>query len=358
MGRLRPCLVSALGVALATLAGLALTALGPLPNVSMVFLLAVVFAAARFGIWPALLASVLSFLAYNFFFIEPLHTFSVARPEELLALFVFLAIALLTSALAGRAKDEATRAARLTEEIVAARTAAEMERLRNTLLASVSHDFRTPLASILGAASGLLEYGTRLPEAARADLLGQIRDEAEHLDGMVRNLLAITRVEAGALEINRDWLDVREVLHRAVATARRHGASQSFEVASPSDTPFIAADPNLLDQALANVVTNAMRYAGAAARIALEGRREGGEMVISVTDDGPGIDPHLLPRVFDRFVRASSGGDAGEGTGLGLAIAKGIVEAHGGSIAAVSPVRDGRGTRIVMRLPLAKEARR
>ena len=354
-GRIQAYLCSALAVALATLAGVAMTSVVPLPNVSMVFLLAVVFAAARFGIWPALFASGLSFLAYNFFFIEPLHTFAVGEPEELLALFMFLAIAALTSALAGRAKDEATRVARLSAEIVRARTAAETERVRNTLLASISHDFRTPLASILGAATGLIEYGPRLPEGARGDLLMQIKDEAEHLDGMVRNLLAITRVEAGALEINRDWLDVGELLHRAVATARRHGAPQSFEV-TVTDVPFIAADPNLLDQALANVVGNAVRYAGAAARIALEGRCERDEMIVSVTDDGPGIAPDVLPRVFDRFVRAPSSGDAGEGTGLGLAIAKGIIEAHGGSMAAASPVRDGHGTRIIMRLPLAREA--
>jgi K+-sensing histidine kinase KdpD len=94
------------------------------------------------------------------------------------------------------------------------------------LLTSIIHDFRTPLASILGAATGLIEYGTRLTEAARRDLLAQIKDEAEHLDGMVRNLLAITRVEAGALEVNRDWVDVRELLHRAVAKANRVEAAK------------------------------------------------------------------------------------------------------------------------------------
>src|SRR5829696_9846525 len=120
--------------------------------------------------------------------------------------------------------------ARLAEEVNAARAAAETERVRNTLLASISHDFRTPLASILGAATSLIDYGARLPEPARHDLLGQVKDEAENLDGMVRNLLAMTRVEAGALEINRDWIDVRELFDRAVATAKRRGATQGFEV--------------------------------------------------------------------------------------------------------------------------------
>jgi K+-sensing histidine kinase KdpD len=352
-----PFLASAAAVALATIAGLLLTALVRLPNVSMVFLLAVLFAAARFGLRAALFASGLSFLAYNFFFIEPLHTFSVAEPHEWLTLFVLLAVAVLTSAIAGRARDQARTAlerARLAEEVNAARAAAETERVRNTLLASISHDFRTPPASILGAATSLIDYGARLPEPARRDLLGQVKDEAESLDGMVRNLLAMTRVEADALEINRDWIDIRELFDRAVATAKRRGATQGFEVAVEPGLPFAPADPILLDQVLANLIGNAMRYGGPAARIRLEARAEPDAVVLAVSDDGPGIAPEVLPHAFEKFVRArQSGGDAGEGSGLGLAIAKGIVDAHRGEIAATSPVANGRGTAIAIRLPLA-----
>src|SRR4051812_5954359 len=356
-GGLRPFLWSVAAVALATITGLVLTSFVRLPNVSMIFLLAVLFAAARFGLWPALLASAVSFLAYNFFFIEPLHSFSVAEPHELLALFVLLAVAVLTSAIAGRARDQARTAserARLAEEVNTVRAAAEAERVRNTLLASISHDFRTPLASILGAASSLIDYGARLPEPARRDLLAQVKDEAEHLDGMVRNLLAMTRVEAGGLEINRDWIDIRELFDRAVALAKRRGATQTFEVALEPGLPFAPADPILLDQVLANLIGNATRYAGPAARIRLEARAEPAAVVLAVTDDGPGIAPEVLPHVFEKFVRArQSGGDAGEGSGLGLAIAKGIVDAHRGEIAAKSPVANGRGTAIAIRLPIA-----
>jgi two-component system sensor histidine kinase KdpD len=490
--QLRPYLLSAIGVALAALAGLGMTSLARLPNVSMVFLLAVLFAAVRFGIWPALFASGLSFLTYNFFFIEPLYTLSVAQPHELLALLVLLAVALLTSALAGRAREEARNAekraqasrrlyefaarlsgvadpqsvvdgaaiqvhahlqrrsvillsngdaltisaawppedeldqasmaaasclyrdpsgpdfaaaswlflplrtpdgpvgvigvgqdraeppldpaartffqtiaeltatalerARLGNEISSARSATEAERVRNTLLASISHDFRTPLASVLGAATSLIEYGQRLPESASLDLLTQIRDEAEHLDGMVRNLLAMTRVEAGALEVRRDWIDVRELFDRVVSVAKRRGATQRFEVAVAEGLPFIGGDPILLAQALSNVVGNAIRYAGPQARIVIEARPDGAEIVLSITDDGPGIPPGVLPHVFEKFVRAPTSGDAGEGTGLGLAIAKGIIEAHGGSIRAESPANGARGTRVTMRLPIKENA--
>ncbi|WP_262266129.1 DUF4118 domain-containing protein [Microvirga yunnanensis] len=488
-----PYLWSAAAVGLAAGVGLALTSLVRLPNISMVFLLAVLFSAARFGIWPALVSSGLSFLAYNFFFIEPLHTFAVTQPHELLSLFVLLAAAILTSTIAGRARDQAQLAAerevasqrlyrfarrlsaladpqsvidhaviqahgdlrrpcvillpeqgrlamsaawppedhlnpevlaaadlalmqgepvgagtalcptvpwlflplrtpegatgvigialpddapvdpearvmfetvaeltataleraRLGQEISAARTAAEAERIRNTLLASISHDFRTPLASILGAATSLIEYGARLPEPARRDLLVQVKDEAEHLDGMVRNLLAMTRLEAGALELNRDWVDLQELFDRAVAVAKRRGASETFDVAVEEGLPFVFADPNLLDQVLANVVGNAIQHAGSGDRITLQARRDGEMVVLSVTDNGPGIAREVLPRIFEKFARAPRpSGDAGEGTGLGLAIVKGIVEAHHGTVAAISPVSQVQGTRIEIRLPL------
>jgi two-component system sensor histidine kinase KdpD len=224
--------------------------------------------------------------------------------------------------------------------------------VRNTLLASISHDFRTPLASILGAASSLIDYGTRLPEATRRDLLSQVKDEAEHLDGMVRNLLAMTRVEAHALEVNKDWVDVRELFDRAVAMAKRRGASQSFQVMLQTDIQFIPGDPILLDQVLANVVGNAVRYAGASAGIVLAATSDSSDLLLTVTDDGEGIPGGILPHVFEKFVRVPGRGDAGHGTGLGLAIAKGIVEAHGGEIRAQSPVKNDRGTRVAIRLPL------
>ena len=361
IGVVAPFLWSVAAVALATIAGLAMTAVVPLPNVSMVLLLAVLFTAARFGLGPALLASGLSFLAYNFFFIGPLHTFNVTEPHEWLALFVLLAVAVLTSTIAGRARDQARTAlerARLAEEVNTVRAAAEAERVRNTLLASISHDFRTPLASILGAASSLIEYGARLPEATRCDLLAQVKDEAEHLDGMVRNLLAITRLEAGGLEINRDWVDIRELVDRAVATAKRRGATQTFEIAVGPELPFAPADPILLDQVLANLIGNATRYAGPTAAVALDARAEGGAVVLGVTDNGPGIAQEVLPHVFEKFVRAPrASGDAGEGSGLGLSIAKGIIDAHRGSITVASPVGNGRGTRIEIRLPLEEAPR-
>src|SRR6185437_12598805 len=119
--------------------------------------------------------------------------------------------------------------------------ATESERVRNTLLASISHDFRTPLSSILGAATSLLSFGDKLDGAAKTDLLGQIKLETEGLDEMVRNLLAITRIDSGALELRRDWIDLREIAERVVSAARRRGAPQRIDIAMPSDLPLVRA---------------------------------------------------------------------------------------------------------------------
>src|SRR4030095_10087098 len=139
------------------------------------------------------------------------------------------------------------------------------------LLASVSHDFRTPLSSILGSATSLINFGDKLDAAAKKDLLGQIKKEAEDLDEMVRNLLAITRIDAGALELRHDWIDLREVSERVVSAARRHGARQQIKVDLPADLPLIRADATLTEQVIGNVVGNAVVHTPAETEVVLDG---------------------------------------------------------------------------------------
>ena len=490
----------AVGAVVAALAiGEVLTTLTPIPNLSMVFLLAVLMTAMSFGMWPAIFASVLSFLVYNFFFIPPLYTFTVAEPYELLALVIFLVVAVISSALAGRVREQAriaanrTRAMRrlyeftrrlsglatldgvaegaaseihaslgrpvvvllaqdddlaltaawppedaldaaamtaarwayshdepagadtgtlpiipwyfvplragtktlgvvgvakerdgppldsearalldtlveqtaaalerasLAREMVSAKTATETERVRNTLLASVSHDFRTPLSSILGSATSLIELGDKLDPPAKKDLLGQIKKEAEDLDEMVRNLLAITRIDAGALELRRDWIDLREVAERVVNAARRHGARQSIDVRLPQDLPMVRADATLVEQVVGNVVGNAVVHTPAESHVLLDATVTVDAITLRVTDNGSGIAADQLAHIFEKFVKGpeESRADGAQGTGLGLAIAKGIMEAHGGSITAESPVDGGRGARFIMTFPRESQA--
>src|SRR4051794_38052841 len=465
---------STVAVAIATVAGRLFSAMAPLPNISMVYLLAVLFSAVSFGMRFAIYASILSFLAYDFFFIEPLYTFQITEPSELLSLTIFLIVAIVTSALAGRIRDQAraanermiaTRrlyeftwklsgltdvdavadgaageihvslrrpavillrrndelslaaawppedsldpatwnAARLAfarnepvgfdtdtlpggdwhfiplrtqrgsfgvvgiaksmrndpfdaesrallgtlgeqtaaafdrvflaDEMMAARSAAEAERVRNILLASVSHDFRTPLALILGSATSLLDFSDRLDTDARTELLREIKAEAEGLDEMVRNLLAMTRIDAGALELRTDWVDLREIVERVVNAAKRRGACLAVALGLPPALPLIRADASLIEQAVGNVVNNVVSHAPPETHLVIDAMVAQQSVAIRLTDDGPGIPAQIMPRVFEKFVqgRVGSGRSDGKsgGTGLGLAIAKGIVEAHG-----------------------------
>ncbi len=171
--------------------------------------------------------------------------------------------------------------------MVSARTATETERVRNTLLASISHDFRTPLSSILGSATSLIDYGGKLDAAAKMDLLSQIKQEAESLDEMVRNLLAITRIDAGALELRRDWIDLREIADRVVSAARRRGAKQRIEVTLPADLPLVRADATLVEQAIGNVIGNAIVHTAPESRVMVDAIFGAKEIALRVTDDGP-----------------------------------------------------------------------
>jgi two-component system, OmpR family, sensor histidine kinase KdpD len=250
--------------------------------------------------------------------------------------------------------------ASLARETVEARAAAETERVRNTLLASISHDFRTPLSSILGSATSLIDYGEKLDAAAQKDLLGHIKQETEHLDGMVRNLLAMTRIDAGALELRRDWVDLREIAERVVSAARRRGAAQHLEMKLPAHLPLVRADATLVEQALGNVIGNAIAHTPNETHVVIDAAVTPENITLRISDDGPGIPSETLPHVFEKFVCApqmeSSSADGGKGTGLGLAIAKGIMDAHGGSITAESPIAAGRGTTILLTFPREETA--
>jgi two-component system sensor histidine kinase KdpD len=170
---------------------------------------------------------------------------------------------------------------------------------------------------------------------------------------MVRNLLAITRIDAGALELRRDWVDLREVTERVVNAARRHGARQSMDVQLLGDLPMVRADATLVEQVIGNVVGNAVVHTPPESHVVLDAIVTADTVALRVTDNGPGIAPDQLPRIFEKFVKGpeESRADGAQGTGLGLAIAKGIMEAHGGSIAAESPVDGGRGARFIMTFP-------
>jgi two-component system sensor histidine kinase KdpD len=227
--------------------------------------------------------------------------------------------------------------------------------LKTALLSSVSHDLRTPLASILGAISSLRSYGDRYDPEAREELLATAQDEAERLNRFVGNLLDMTRLDAGAVVVKREPVDVGDLVATAVRRAQPLLRAHRVVTSVASDTPPVDIDFVLGEQVLFNLLDNAAKYTPPGTTIELSARLEAGHVLLSVRDEGPGIPPDDLPHVFEKFFRADAGDRRRTGTGLGLAIARGFVEAQGGRIAARNRA-DRPGAEFVLTLPASREA--
>ena len=231
------------------------------------------------------------------------------------------------------------------------------ERLQTALLNSISHDLRTPLVSITGALSSMQEDGGVLDAQDRRILVDNAREEAERLNRLVGNLLDMTRLEAGAMKIKRAPADVADLIGSALEQLAGRVAERPVAVQVPEDLPPVAVDFVLMLQVLVNLLDNALKYSPAGSPVEIGAARQGGQVTISVADRGPGIPPEDLGRIFDKFYRvqrAANGGAGVTGTGLGLSICKGIVEAHGGQLAAEN--RPDGGARLRVTLPAAVEA--
>jgi two-component system, OmpR family, sensor histidine kinase KdpD len=492
----RTYFLSAWAVCLAAVTAKILESFLALPNLSMVFLIAVLFSAVTWGLGPSILASILSLLAYNFFFVEPIYTFTVANPQDILSLVIFLITAVLTSNLAARVRHQADAAkhreartaalyalsrqiagaaglddvlqvivtqvaqilgakvvvllpaadqlvlkgghpadlqltmaeraaatwawqhhqpagrgadtlpggewfylplatahstvgvlglqydppemvlspdqrrllealagqaavaierTRLVREMEQARLLTETERLRDALLSTISHDLRTPLVSIIGAVSSLLTYGATYDEGARQELLLTIQEEAERLNRFVGNLLDMMRLESGALELKREWVEIGDVIGTALSRLSRSLGQHRLVIEVDPDLPMLRFDFVLIEHVLVNLLENAAKYSQPETKICVRARREGQAIIVDVADEGIGIPVGERERIFDKFYRVQRGDRQGAGTGLGLSICRGIVEAHGGHITARSPAH-GPGAVFTVTFPLEKEA--
>jgi two-component system, OmpR family, sensor histidine kinase KdpD len=235
-----------------------------------------------------------------------------------------------------------------------ARVLAETERLRAALLTSISHDLRTPLASILGAASSLRSYPEKYGVAEREELLATLQDEAERLSRFVANLLDMTRLESGAIELRSDLIDVAEIIGAALQRAAGVLVRHHVEVAVAPDLPMLRLDAVLFEQVLFNLFDNAAKYSPVGSHIDIRATRDGELVEIEVVDEGPGIPPADLERIFDKFYRVQAQDRRRAGTGLGLAICRGFVEALGGWITARNR-RDRSGAVLTIRMPVVPE---
>ncbi|CAN7349623.1 sensor histidine kinase [Pseudomonas sp. GL-B-26] len=462
----------------------------PLPNISLVFLAAVLLVAVRSSLGPALACAALSFLTYDFLFIPPNFSFRIQREEDVLTLLFFLLMAALTGNLAARQRrqlqalrdtqeettelldlsrkltaatdrqavvsaaaqhldgwsdlqlcllnrdgqggwkvetggplefSEAERAAadwawqhdqpagagtgtlpfgrwwwwplsvedgplallgvcakegqtlsgqrrrlltalsqplaqalaraQLAEDLEAARLHGETEQLRSALLASVSHDLRTPLTSMRGSIDSLLALGEAIPLEDRRELLEGTRDEAERLDRYIQNLLDMTRLGHGALKLARDWVSPADIVGSSLNRLRAVLAPLQVTTEVPPQLPLLYVHAALIEQALVNVLENAARFSPSHGRLQLRAGADDSELFFSVSDEGPGIPQEERAKIFDMFYTAARGDRGGQGTGLGLAICQGMVGAHGGRISVADGI-EGRGTCITLHLPL------
>jgi two-component system sensor histidine kinase KdpD len=311
----------------------------PLPSALLLYLVPIILAASRWGRGPAILAVAVSFLGHDFFFIEPVGTFTIARPDEALGLVLLLFTALATAQLA----DSARRVAEAAREAAIARRSDE---LKTALLRAVSHDLRTPLASIKASVSGLRQTGAAYTDQDRAELLAEIEEEADRLDRLVSNLLDASRLEAGALKPRKRPNDFGELVAAIVGRLEPLLAGRRVEVQIPEDLPQVSCDYAQVDQVVTNLLENAAIHTKPPAGVLIRATRHGDMVRAEVIDAGPGVRPEDRERLFRPFERGSS---RGRGSGLGLTIARGLVEAHGGRLW-IEDASDG-GARFVFTLP-------
>ncbi|MES2028195.1 MAG: sensor histidine kinase KdpD [Pseudomonadota bacterium] len=239
----------------------------------------------------------------------------------------------------------------LVEDMDRAQRNVESDRLRQALLTSISHDLKTPLASVLGAASTLRDLSPKLTEAEKADLLGTVIDESERLNRFIANLLDMTKLESGAVVPNATPQDLAEIVGSALRRAGKILIKHRVALDLAPDLPMLELDAVLFEQVLFNLLDNAAKYAPDNSAIAIKAMRDKESVLLQVTDEGTGIPPADLEQVFDKFYRANKGDHVRAGTGLGLAISRGFVEAMHGTISAANRV-DRSGAVLTIRLPI------
>ncbi|MGD9871680.1 MAG: DUF4118 domain-containing protein [Thauera sp.] len=364
---------AALAVIAIALVGAPLLGQFDLANIAMLFPLAVLFAAIRLGRGPAVFAAFLSVALFDFFFVHPHFTLAVSDLQYLLTFAVLLAVALTTAELAARLRRERDSAEARGEEAARAQLAVESERLRSTLLASLSHDLRTPLTALAGLAEALPLAGPPLP-AAQAELAEAIRAEALRTHALARDLLDLARLQSEAPHLALDWIAADELVGSAVQSRAHTLRTHTVTLELADELPLLRADAVLMERVLCNLLDNAVAHTPAGGQITIAARATPTTapatapawLEVEVCDNGCGLPPGREQAIFERFVRGAeprladapdravestrvrATGD--EGTGLGLALVRAVIEAHGGSIGARN--RPSGGAAFTLRMPL------
>lgn len=302
--------------------------------VALLLLLAVSVTAMRYKILPVLVSAALSALLLNFLYIPPTLTFHISTTEDVLLFLIYFIIAVVNAVFTMKIRREE----RKTRERAERRNTLK---LYTTLFNSLSHELKTPIATIIGSAEILQQKN--LDESNRKILLNEIGLAGERLNRQVKNLLNMSRLESGMIALSRDWTDIIEMLHSLAQQEKV--SSHNISVVENESLPLFKIDTGLVQQAVHNIIHNAIAYTPAGTAITLSAKQENNNCVITISDNGPGLPEDALMMIFDKFYRLP--GTRAGGTGLGLSIARGFAEAHGGSITAVN---DG-GAKFIITLP-------
>jgi len=350
-------------------------------TVSVALLLNVLFIATRWGSAPALAAAIFAMLCFNFFFLPPFSTFSIAATDNWIALLAFLVTAVTAGQLSASAKrraEEAEAGRREIERLYAelrdaferashAEALRQSEKLKSALLDAVTHDLRTPLTSIKASITTLLNEvrgrvesePVKLDAESRVEMMEVIDEESDRLSRFIDGLIELARIEAGELQLRRRWGAVDEIISTVLSRAEPITRHHHVELEVEKELPGVRVDERAVSEVVYTLVDNAAKYSPKGSTIHITARRSGDELIeMGVEDEGPGIPFDLREQVFDKFFRATRDGDVRTqqptGTGMGLAIAKGIVEAHDGEIW-IESGRNAKGTRVLFTLPIGDD---
>lgn len=326
-------------------------------TIALGYLLVAVLVSTFFQRWAALTSAILAALAFNYFFLPPVYTLTIAEPQNLVALFVFLAVAITVghlSSTANRRREEAEHLYRELEEAFDAASEAEAlrrsEKLKTSLLDAVTHDFRTPLTSIKAAVTMLIENNQlpreerNLDQHSRGELMQVINEESDRLNTFVESMVELARFQSGDKGLNLSAVAPEEIVIKAARRARSIADHKLRSEIEP-DLPAVSVDSRAVVEALYNLVENAAKFSPAGSAIHIAAARHNGDVRFSIEDEGPGVPESERESVFERFYRGEA---SGGGMGMGLAIVRGIIEAHGGHIW-VEPGK--KGARFVFDLP-------
>jgi K+-sensing histidine kinase KdpD len=311
-----------------------------LEHVNIPYLVPVLIAALRWGTVPAVFAAVAGVAVPAFFFYPPIYDFRVHNPDQVIDLVLFVLVALITG--------------QLSVTVRAAKAREQAESLRDALIGSVSHELRTPLASIVGSASIFAQSPAVRQDKNLSSLVEVMRKEAERLNGDIQNLLDATRISSEGIRPRLEWVDLEDIINSAVSRKQWQLYGRSINLDVEDDLPLVYVDSAMLENALGQLIGNALKYSAHGTPISISATRAGETIQVKVVDQGEGLTRGEPEKIFDRFYRSPRHANAIPGSGLGLWIARSLTEASGGRVHAFSP-GPGHGTMLRIDLPIVTQ---